>query len=544
MDFDLAAQRLQKDQKSAVAKSRASRANRQASAKSRREAQAARIRAEKRLKEKQLAAERSSKIVDVIERSIDLVERRELGISNVRQCDVDADDREASMFKSIPLARGHDFRATSIHGEGDKIALPPSILESMMSSSSGSPWGSGTSGRPIAFRIGVLNPDYKFPASDKMKSLVESVEKRVIEAERTLLQSQASAPLEEHTAMDEDDDDDERVGQAYLDELRHRYLAYTHGTVVEFTQEEGCVGLPEPIARALCHPNTHSLAHGEFKRVPVKRTVDPAPATEDDEMDAETSSSEKTPGHPAYGLFDVPDFPVEVIPISSLPPGGNCTFTPTAQSVKNGFYSLKDIKAVLEQSLMRTRATLSLGDVIRTWRRGVEFDLIVSSLSPARYGSVSCVNTDLNVDIGPAEGMEEEDYEEGEPSKAETIESSQGSGRVLSAPSPQSSQSPASDAPAAETADLPPEPPIDAKEGVCTIQIRSSSGAAKRRFDTSTATADNLFDFASSVCGKSKSAFRLVTRFPRRVFQLDDGNATLKCIGLVDGQEMLMVEIL
>ena len=539
MDFDLAAQRLQKDQRSAVAKSRASRANRQASAKSRREAQAARQRAEKRLKEKQLAAERSSKIVDAIERSIGLVERRQLGISNVQQSDINADEH---MFTSVPLARGWDFRATSIHGEGDKIALPPSVLESMMSSSSGSPWESGTANRPIAFRIGILNPDYKFPNSEKMKCLIETVEKRVVETEKTLLESEATAPLEDHAAMDVDEDDDERIVEAYLDELRHRYLAYTHGTVVEFTQEEGCVGLPEPIARALCQPNTHSLTRGEFKRVPVKRTVDPAPAAEDNEVDAETSSPEKTPGHPAYGLFDVPDFPVEIIPISSLPPGKNCTFTPTAQSVKNGFYSLKDIKAVLEQSLMRTRATLSLGDVIRTWRRGVEFDLIVSSLSPARFGSVSCVNTDLNVDIGPAEGIEKEDVEE-KPSKTESVESGQGSGRVLSAPSARSSQSPAPDAPACDMADLPPEPPIDAKEGVCTVQIRSSSGTGKRRFDTSTATADNLFDFASSVCGKSKSTFRLVTRFPRRVFQLDNDNVTLKGLGIAEGQEMFMVEM-
>ena len=58
-DFDLAALRLQKDQKSAELRSRANRPF--ASAKSRRELQAARIRTEKRM------AERSSKIVGVIE---------------------------------------------------------------------------------------------------------------------------------------------------------------------------------------------------------------------------------------------------------------------------------------------------------------------------------------------------------------------------------------------------------------------------------------------------------------------------------------------
>ena len=47
MDFDIAAKRLQQDQKSSYNRSRASRSARSASAKSKKEAQAARIRAEK-----------------------------------------------------------------------------------------------------------------------------------------------------------------------------------------------------------------------------------------------------------------------------------------------------------------------------------------------------------------------------------------------------------------------------------------------------------------------------------------------------------------
>jgi hypothetical protein len=213
--------------------------------------------------------------------------------------------------------------------------------------------------------------------------------------------------------------------------------------VVEFTQEDGCVGLPEPVARALLTPNTYSLVGSENgSSIRSKRTVDPAATapnnitesypSNNDQMNVDTNDEEKTPGHLAYGKFEIPASSVEITPIKSLPPGKNCTFTPTRQSVQNGFYTLKDVKLVLEQSLIRTRATLSRGDVIRTWRRGVSFDLIVSEISPADYamdfGVVSCVNTDLNVDIGPAEGMEKEE-ENGQ--KIDTAQQKPVNGRTL-----------------------------------------------------------------------------------------------------------------
>ena len=113
---------------------------------------------------------------------------------------------------------------------------------------------------------------------------------------------------------------------------------------------------------------------------------------------------ERTPGHPAYGLFDVPDVAIEIVPITRLPPGRHCTFVPTSESVKNGFQHLKDVENVLERSLSRARATLTRGDVVRAWRRGVPYDLIVRDVSPSSYGAVCCVNTDLNVDIDLPEG--------------------------------------------------------------------------------------------------------------------------------------------
>ena len=57
----------------------------------------------------------------------------------------------------------------------------------------------------------------------------------------------------------------------------------------------------------------------------------------------------------------------------------------------------------------------------------------------------------------------------------------------------------------------------------------------------------DLFAFGSHVCdGADPSGFRLVTRFPRRVFQLEGSfapNATLESAGIGQGQEMFMVEM-
>ena len=622
MDFEIAAQRLANDQKSALARSRASRNARTASSKARREASAAKAKAEARLREKKLAIERNAKIVDRVVQCVRRVERT-LGATNVAKSVVNGSmqtngggvvagnstsEHTKNLFDNHPilLAQGWKLQATSIHGEGDKIALPPSILEALTSNNSSlDPWGSsGRNGRPLAFRIGVLDPEYTgFPASEKMKAFVESVTEDVVVSSQQQVAAasngQSSSAIssndnDEIMSEDSDNDNDEDAEEtsthidAYLDELSHRYISYTHGTVVEFTQEDGCVGLPEPIARALLQQNSHSLGRirsdESLNRIPIKRTVDPASSSnsssspdivdgakednsEGDAMDIvptndspeDVAQTEKTPGHLAYGAFDIPDLPIEITPINSLPAGTDCTFTPTASSIKNGFYKLKDVKAVLEQSLMRTRATLSKGDMIRTWRRGVSFDLIVSSLSPSEFGVVSCVNTDLNVEIG---NPEDDDLAElnippehnSEGGKESSGQSAMGQGRLLSEDTLQKQPT---EVVAVETTpnsqvDLAPEP--DKVEGVCNIQIRGRSPTGdnvtgRRRFDVELSTMNDLFQYASYICGADPKTLRLVTRFPRRVFALSseeeqDNDATLKKAGLNQGQELFMIEYL
>ncbi|KAL7520753.1 hypothetical protein ACHAWX_005462 [Stephanocyclus meneghinianus] len=596
MDFDLAADRLQKDQQSALARSRAQRAARTASSKAKRDAAEARADAERRLKEKRLEAERRARVVNRVTNEIRGMERI-LGVVDVsgtsgrKRNENDTSSlttlakrgtANSHVFDNDPMATGWKLNATSIHGEGDKIALPPSILETLTSSSYPDldPWGAGQTGRPLAFRIGLLNPDYAgFPSSDKMKAVLAKITEEIIASERSKSSVSEDShaheqPYQEHDTEDMELTDDEAetyLRVAYLDELSHRYLAYTHGTVVEFTQEDGCVGLPEPIARALLNPNAHSMVgnsrHG--RTIPTKRTVDPASAatttihgdipmnTHSKEAPVDPDDGEKTPGHPAYGKFDVPAGPVEITPIKSLPPGTDCTFTPTASSIQNGFYNLKDVKLVLEQSLMRTRATLSRGDVIRTWRRGVSFDLIVSKLSPAEYGVVSCVNTDLNVDIGPPEGMDSAETESGASGKRlDESHANEQAGRMLSEPLKRMNQSTCTRSGViSKSMELPPEPANDDSTGVCVVQIRgrASSSSGRRRFCVTTATMRDLFVFASHIGGEGYedvNSFCLVTRFPRKVYKLSSSGGTdrykvddtLANAGIMEGQLLLMIE--
>jgi hypothetical protein len=67
----------------------------------------------------------------------------------------------------------------------------------------------------------------------------------------------------------------------------------------------------------------------------------------------------------------------------NLPKGQGFTLKPTKEAVGNNFYGLKDIELVLEQSLIKKRATLPLGNSICTWHFSVRFDLVISKIAPA-----------------------------------------------------------------------------------------------------------------------------------------------------------------
>lgn len=446
---------------------------------------------------------------------------------------------------------------TSVHGDGDKIALPPSVLEGLTSSTVGMPGD----GDPWTFRIGIPNPSYAFPSSPLLRALKPPVD-------------------DDGDDSDSDDGDDQQEEAAFLDELSHRYLSYTHCTVVEFTQDEGCVGIPRHVASALLDGKHRNPAAPPSSEVPTTRTVDPASASpaeyasddptggDGDEPMGDASppptaaadASERTPGHLAWGAFDVPATKVEITMVR-LPKGRGCTLVPTPDAVRNNFYGLRDVKLVLEQSLIRTRATLSRGDVVTTWHRGTRYELDVTGVTPSAFGAVTCINTDIEVDIGEADlaGADPSPRRE-QPGQEEAAGAGGGfrlgSGHTLSEAtqplSPSSKPAP-SDQQATGIVDLLPEPPADQREGVCSVQIRFSGGQGKRRFAVDTATVKDLFAFAASLMdGRNEESFRLVTRFPRRELSvvgasfnnnsMDPSLQTLAEAGVSAGQELFLVE--
>mmetsp|Transcript_25925 Transcript_25925/g.43213 ORF Transcript_25925/g.43213 Transcript_25925/m.43213 type:complete len:540 (-) Transcript_25925:49-1668(-) len=537
MDFEFAAQRLQRDQ--SKLKSRASGGGKQPiSAKAKREA-------DYRKRQQQVAKEK---------RDRDVAQRRHVE-KVYTQCERSLGVRDLGK-------RGESLRlmATSIYGDGDKIALPPSVLERLTSQmmDNGS---SATVSSPWTFRVGILNPEYTFPASAAMMNL----------------KAPSTADDDDYYDDDDDDDamendDDTKEQSEYLEELSYKYIAYSHATVVEFTQDEGHVGLPAPIAAALLNPKRRRGSGV----VETMRTRDPASSkksdsctdtTDDDMVDNDTADdrheekeeSDKTPGHLAWGAFDVPSAALE-ISLVTLPKGSACTLVPTISAIRSGFHNLKNVKFVLEQSLIRTRATLSIGDAIATWHRGVKYNLTVASVTPADWRAVSCINTDIEVDIGLNEEAERlAEAEASHVSAAATVSSGGqtlgGTGRTLSKSPVRNAEQQGSSAASSESvrttttaitktaiiADLIPEPPTDQSDGICTVQIRADKGTGRRRFDVSMATVEDLFAFASSLT--TLSSFQLVTRFPRRVVTLHDGcQPVLSAAGIQPGQELFMVE--
>lgn len=551
MDFEDAAQRLARDQKKLRGRKVVA-----VSAKAKREADYRKKQQEQKRQERV----RQQKQRDFIQQFMTACDRS-LGVKQL----------SSPASAAGTNGGGLQLNATSIHGEGDKLALPPSVLERLTQSMAAVDDASGSS--PWLFRIGILNPDYTFPASVLLQ---------------TLKANNGDDDDDDDSMHNDSEDEDNEAAQsskaAYLDELGHKYISYTHGTVVEFTQEEGDVGLPAPMAAALLDPNRRLTEHSKFT-MPTKRTKDPSPSTKKmdaikkiiTEEDAESSEMEtddndrnrdenlvedkddttmektQTPGHIAYGAFDVPDMPLEITMVK-LPKGKGCTLTPTHEAIRNGFYNLQDVKVVLEQSLIRTRATLSVGDTVQTWHRGNKFDLKVSKVLPSTYGAITCINTDIEVDLG-----EVKDYPEAATATAQTGPSQSSTatgghtlsgGRVLSS-SPEL-QAPKSTTPpsSSSTVKLLPEPPKDKKDGICTVQLRADGGApVRRRFDVQAATLQDLFAFAKSVVfqqndNSSDDPFRLVTRFPRKVYELngDNSSSTMSEAGIQSGQELLMVE--
>lgn len=584
MEFEYAAKRLERDQ--AKYRGRGSRGGPVLSVKAKRQAEYRKKQQEKARVEK----EKKKQQLLYIQSYFNACERK-LGVKTL-QLQGGEDNNTTTSLRLQP---------TSIYGDGDKISLPPSVLQFLSTNTMMGAVNGGASS-PWIFRIGILNPNYDFPSSKQLQSMTVPREEDDDEDEdRDVVMG------DKNNDSDDDDEDGNNALTPYLKELKEKYISYTHGTVVEFTQEDGYIGLPKLISSALLSGNKKvdeeimvddENNNDSLFQIPVTRTVDPSTITtividEDDgdhtkeeegkeeDNDGHDEETTKTPGHIAYGNFDIPDMKIE-INLIKLPKGSGCTLVPTRNAIQNGFYNLKDVKLVLEQSLIRTRATLSIGDTVYTWHRGIQFDLIVSDVSPSTFHAISCINTDIEVIIGENESITKEQQEQEKDNERlqqhqkennknkndATMPSSGGytlaGGSVSDNSSSNSSNNRASEATtqllSSSAKNLIEEPPIDQKEGVCTVQIRTPNGRSngRRRFDIHKATIHNLFTFVLSLLINDESentdnnnntcnSFRLVTRYPRRIFSYDNqsttnNNKSLANAGIKSVQELFMVE--
>ena len=257
------------------------------------------------------------------------------------------------------------LQPTSIYGDGDKITLPVSVLETLMELENDGINRNTKTSSPYEFRVGILNPEYKFPMSPSLIQMMDRMS--------GLDDDHDYDEYDEDFDMDENNPSDCRTNP-FVDELSYKYLAYTHATVVEFTQEEGYVGLPSSIADALINNKRGneiaatktvdpSATNSQNLSQPSNTTISPVSNTSIDafensdglvssdvasQMNVDGDTEEKTQGHVAWGKFYVPDVKVEIV-LVNLPKGKSCTLTPNEEAVKNGFHQLDNVKAVLEQ---------------------------------------------------------------------------------------------------------------------------------------------------------------------------------------------------
>lgn len=493
----------------------------------------------KQLEKKKKKDLKEKKMISHVQSGFNSIEQR-LGI--VQNLGIDGNEIELS--------------SVSVHGLGDKITLPSSILSTLAEKDLLRI--SQEKGQPLFFRLGIRRTDvpYNFPQSEKMKLIMEEYGKKLGADAGVTIEEDDDEHMSEYENTDIDDQSEDiktRWMEAYLEEMDCKYVSYTYTTVVEFSQDEGFIGIPFSVANNLLQPDSAS-------QIDSRLTVDPAmksntTETNSDDNDMQSSDAEnledKTPGHAAYGLFPVPVAPVEVTLLNNLPLGKKCTLQPTIEAIKYGFYNLKNVKLALEQSLIRTRGSLNVGDCMYCWFRGKKFELNVKEVVPSDVRAISCVNCDIEVDIAPAvdnendvKAVKDDTMVNNDYSRTES-----GGYRLTdNTPHDMEAENEVTDFTWDERVLDVPEEPIGQSDGVVVVQIRGSGKVGRRKFRLDNKV-KNLFDFAISEGlitrnDADNGYFKLVTRFPRRVFQLDndeDESITLSELSLTK-QEMFMIE--
>ena len=201
----------------------------------------------------------------------------------------------------------------------------------------------------------------------------------------------------------------------------------------------------------------------------------------------------------------------------------------------NVFSHVGPVKLVLEENL-RLHSTLTLGDTVTVWYRGISYELVVKEITPDDdlYGhGGSLVNTDVEVDIDISEEFVERQQHQQQysASTAGSSGSMHGAPPLSTAPSSQShaqSTTDSSFAPAhceSSSARVPvPDEPAPGEEGVVLCKVSLPGGGAVTRRVRRSNDVAILFQFLRSTYERfdQDKILQLSTRFPVRKFVEND----------------------
>jgi ubiquitin fusion degradation protein 1 len=279
----------------------------------------------------------------------------------------------------------------------------------------------------------------------------------------------------------------------------------THAALLEFTAAEGFAALPRKVVRSLWGPNAGEGACAGEVQVAYRR----------------------------------------------LPKGTHAVFQPRSALFQAAVGD--EMRGVLEAAL-GAHSVLSVGDWIEARHGGQVYDLRVRALQPE--SAVSVIDTDLEAEVHPSVETEEKIAAEEAAAAAALAAAARAvweAARAAAAEAAAEREDAArrEEVRAGKAAALPPEPDEGGAEPAVAVLVRFPDGGAHRRRLALASPLQTLFDFVDARGGGGllPGEYRLVTQYPRRVFDSAEGGgeaaaagASVGDAGLDGPREVLFLE--
>jgi hypothetical protein len=244
----------------------------------------------------------------------------------------------------------------------------------------------------------------------------------------------------------------------------------------------------------------------------------------------------------------------------------------------NTFFKVEQIKMVLEENL-KFHSTLTIGDIITVWFRGEAHPLRIVEMKPFEKGIL--LDTDVEVDLENSleSVVKETALHENEKNEIKSVKSvGQSTGYKSISTSSTTSVSTSYSSNKVDTnfisangsntdinsqpidgrdiylpserkyvrSDLPSEPAIG-EEDVINIRVRTPAGSTLTRRFLRKEPFLYLFEFASNEMQIEKKVLQLSTRFPNRIFTLNEiesSSPSFTEAGITSTQEMFLASVI